>query len=45
LAKHSLRHCHGVKVKTAQIIAANPKMNPNSPIAGQKLFIPDPNAK
>ena len=35
----------GVKVTTAQIIAANPKMNPNSLIAGKKIFIPDANAK
>jgi Tfp pilus assembly protein FimV len=35
----------GVKVTTAQIIAANPKMNPNALIAGKKIFIPDPAAK
>ena len=35
----------GVKVTTAQIIAANPKINPNSLIAGKKIFIPDANAK
>lgn len=35
----------GVKVTTAQIIAANPKMNPNALIAGKKIFIPDANAK
>ena len=35
----------GVKVTTAQIIAANPGLNPNALIAGKKIFIPDPNAK
>lgn len=35
----------GVKVTTAQLIAANPKMNPEVLIAGQKIFIPDANAK
>jgi LysM repeat protein len=35
----------GVKVTTAQIIAANPKINPNALIAGKKIFIPDANAK
>jgi len=35
----------GVKVTTAQIIAANPKMNPNALIAGKKIFIPDAAAK
>ena len=35
----------GVKVTKAQIIAANPKMNPNILIPGKKIFIPDPNAK
>ncbi len=35
----------GVKVTTAQIIAANPKINPNSLIAGKKIFIPDAAAK
>ena len=35
----------GVKVTTAQIIAANPKLNPNALIAGKKIFIPDANAK
>jgi LysM repeat protein len=34
-----------VKVTTAQIIAANPKMNPNVLIPGKKIFIPDPAAK
>lgn len=35
----------GVKVTKAQIIAANPKMNPEVLIAGKKIFIPDANAK
>ena len=35
----------GVKVTTAQIIAANPGLNPNALVAGKKIFIPDPNAK
>jgi septal ring factor EnvC (AmiA/AmiB activator) len=35
----------GVKVTKAQIIAANPKMNPNVLIPGKKIFIPDANAK
>lgn len=35
----------GVKVTKGQIIAANPKMNPNILIPGKKIFIPDPNAK
>ena len=35
----------GVKVTTAQIIAANPKLNPNALVAGKKIFIPDANAK
>ncbi len=35
----------GVKVTKAQIIAANPKMNPEVLIADKKIFIPDPNAK
>jgi len=35
----------GVKVTTTQIIAANPGLNPNSLIAGKKIFIPDANAK
>jgi len=35
----------GVRVTTAQIIAANPKMNPNALIAGKKIFIPDATAK
>jgi LysM repeat protein len=35
----------GVKVTTAQILAANPGLNPNSLIVGKKIFIPDPSAK
>src|ERR1035437_710742 len=35
----------GVKVTKAQIIAANPRMNPNVLIPGKKIFIPDPAAK
>lgn len=32
----------GVKVTVAQIIAANPGLNPNSLIVGRKIFIPAP---
>ena len=35
----------GVKVTKAQIIAANPKLNPNLLIVGRKIFIPDASAK
>ena len=35
----------GVKVTKAQIIAANPNMNPNVLIPGKKIFIPDASAK
>ena len=35
----------GVKVTSAEILAANPGLNPNSLIVGKKIFIPDPNAK
>jgi hypothetical protein len=35
----------GVKVTSAQILAANPNLNANSLIVGKKIFIPDPNAK
>jgi len=35
----------GVKVTRSQIIAANPKINPNVLIPGRKIFIPDPSAK
>jgi septal ring factor EnvC (AmiA/AmiB activator) len=38
-------HAQGVKVTTAQILAANPGLNPNSLIVGKKIFIPDANAK
>jgi LysM repeat protein len=38
-------HTQGVKVTTAQILAANPGLNPNSLVVGKKIFIPDPNAK
>jgi LysM repeat protein len=38
-------HAQGVKVTTAQILAANPGLNPNSLVVGKKIFIPDPNAK
>jgi nucleoid-associated protein YgaU len=35
----------GVKVTKRQIIAANPKINPDVLIPGKKIFIPDPSAK
>lgn len=35
----------GVKVTKSQIIAANPKMNPNILIPGRKIIIPAPAAK
>lgn len=35
----------GVKVTKRQIIAANPKMNPDVLIPGKKIFIPDASAK
>ena len=35
----------GVKVTKSQIIAANPRINPDVLIPGTKLFIPDPNPK
>ena len=35
----------GVKVTTTQILAANPGLTPNNMKVGQKIFIPDPNAK
>jgi phage tail protein X len=35
----------GVKVTSAQILAANPGLNANSLIVGKKIFIPDANAK
>jgi LysM repeat protein len=34
-----------VKVTTSQILKANPGLDANKLIAGQKIFIPDPNAK
>lgn len=35
----------GVKVTTRRIKEANPNMNPDVLIPGEKIFIPDPNAK
>jgi septal ring factor EnvC (AmiA/AmiB activator) len=35
----------GVRVTKSQIVAANPKINPDVLIPGTKLFIPDPNPK
>jgi LysM repeat protein len=35
----------GVKVTTTQILAANPGLTPTNMKVGQKIFIPDPNAK
>lgn len=35
----------GVKVTTTQILKANPKLDPTKLYVGQKIFIPDPNAK
>lgn len=35
----------GVKVTSAQILKANPKLDPAKLYVGQKIFIPDPNAK
>jgi len=35
----------GVKVTKSQVIAANPKMNPDVLIPGKKIFIPDASAK
>ncbi len=32
----------GVKVTVKEILAANPGLNPNSLIVGQKIFIPAP---
>jgi nucleoid-associated protein YgaU len=34
-----------VKVTTAQILKANPGLDPNKLYVGKKIFIPDPNAK
>ncbi len=35
----------GVKVTSAQILKANPGLDPNKLYVGKKIFIPDPNAK
>jgi nucleoid-associated protein YgaU len=35
----------GVKVTTSDILKANPKVDPSKLYVGQKIFIPDPNAK
>ena len=35
----------GIKVTTEQILAANPGLNPGKLKVGQKIWIPDPNAK
>jgi LysM repeat protein len=35
----------GVKVTTPQILKANPKLDASKLFVGQKVFIPDPNAK
>jgi LysM repeat protein len=35
----------GVKVTTAQVLKANPGLDPNKIITGKKIFIPDPAAK
>ena len=35
----------GVKVTTEDILKANPKVDPAKLFVGQKIFIPDPNAK
>jgi LysM repeat protein len=35
----------GIKVTMQQIKEANPDMNPNKVLAGQKIFIPDPSQK
>jgi LysM repeat protein len=35
----------GVKVTASQILKANPKLEPAKLYVGQKIFIPDPNAK
>ncbi len=36
---------NGVKVSVNQVLKANPGLNPNKLRRGQKVFIPDPNAK
>ncbi len=38
-------HAQGVKVTASQILKANPKLDPAKLYVGQKIFIPDPNAK
>jgi len=38
-------HDQGVKVTADDILKANPKVNPTKLYVGQKIFIPDPNAK
>jgi LysM repeat protein len=38
-------HDQGVKVTTSDILKANPKVDPAKLYVGQKIFIPDPNAK
>jgi LysM repeat protein len=38
-------HDQGVKVSVSQILKANPKLDPTKLYVGQKIFIPDPNAK
>ena len=35
----------GVKVTTAQVLKANPGLDPNKLYVGKKIFIPDPAAK
>jgi LysM repeat protein len=35
----------GVKITSGQILKANPKLDPSKLYVGQKIFIPDPNAK
>jgi LysM repeat protein len=35
----------GVKVSVSQILRANPKLDPAKLYVGEKIFIPDPNAK
>ncbi|HZI31773.1 MAG TPA: LysM domain-containing protein, partial [Candidatus Binatia bacterium] len=35
----------GVKVTVSDILKANPKVDPTKLYVGQKIFIPDPNAK
>jgi LysM repeat protein len=38
-------HDQGVNVTADDILKANPKVNPTKLYVGQKIFIPDPNAK